>query len=343
VREDGRSRAELLAELDELRRQLAELRAAATPPARAAEADGTAEDATYRELVHSANSIVLRWDLRGRVTYLNPYGEELFGYRNDEIVGRSVVGTIVPETETSGRDLVRMIDDILQHPERYQSNENENVCRNGERVWITWRNRPIVDSSGRLREILSIGIDTTERKRAEEALRASEESFRYLSVHDNLTGLYNRRYLFEALGRLIDSCSAPRDCLSVLFLDIDHFKHVVDTRGHLNGSRVIQELAATVQECISDPAFAVAYAGDEFVVVLPGHSKAQAVDQAERIRSGIAERVFLPDHDRVVRLTASFGVATFPQDAKALEPLLAWADQALFTAKAAGGNAVEAG
>ncbi len=338
MRDDGRSQVELLAELDELRRQLAELRAA--PPARATAAEGDAEEATYRELVHSANSIVLRWDLQGRVTYLNPYGEELFGYRNDEIVGRSVVGTIVPETETSGRDLVRMIDHILQHPERYQSNENENVCRSGERVWITWRNRPIVDSSGRLREILSIGIDTTERKRAEEALRASEERFRFLSVHDNLTGLFNTRYLFEALGKLIDSCSAPRDCLSVLFIDIDRFKCVVDTCGHLNGSRAIQEVAAAIQECIADPAFAVAYAGDEFVVVLPGYAKAQAVDQAEEIRAYVQQRVFLTNQGYAVRLTASFGVATFPQDAKDLEQLLAVADQALFAAKAAGKNAV---
>lgn len=339
---DEGSRAELLAELDSLRRELAELRSTSPAPARPSEVHPSAEEATYRELVQSANSIVLRWDLEGRVTYLNPYGEELFGYRSEELVGRSVVGTIVPETETTGRDLVRMIDDILKHPERYQSNENENVCRSGQRVWITWRNRPIVDGPGRLREILSIGIDTTERKRVEDALRVSEERFRHLSAHDNLTGLFNRRYLFEALGELMQACSAPRDCVSVLFIDIDHFKRVVDTCGHLNGSRAIQEVAVAIQDCIAEPAFAVAYAGDEFVIVLPGYGKARAVELAEEIRASVQQRVFLASQGYAVRLTASFGVATYPQDAKELEQLLALADQALFAAKAAGKNTVTA-
>ena len=135
---------------------------------------------SYRELVQSANTIVLRWDLEGRVTFLNDFGLEFFGYQLDELVGRSVIGTIVPETETSGRDLVQMIDELLRHPDRFVNNENENLRRNGERVWVTWRNRVLHDPAGETRELLSIGIDTTDRKRAEEALRDSERRYRAL-------------------------------------------------------------------------------------------------------------------------------------------------------------------
>src|SRR5262245_65882647 len=77
------------------------------------------DEATYREIVNRVNSIVLRWDPEGSVIFLNDFGQRLFGYANDEIVGRSVLGLIVPDTESSGRDLVAMIRDLLGHPERY--------------------------------------------------------------------------------------------------------------------------------------------------------------------------------------------------------------------------------
>src|SRR5258706_5974118 len=118
----------------------------------------------YRAIVDRTNAIVLRWDPDGRVIFLNEFGLRLFDYTLEEVVGRSVLELIVPDTESSGRDLVAMIHDLLRHPERYVSNENENVRRNGERVWITWRNTPVVEADGRLVEILSTGIDTTDRK-----------------------------------------------------------------------------------------------------------------------------------------------------------------------------------
>jgi diguanylate cyclase (GGDEF)-like protein/PAS domain S-box-containing protein len=458
------------------------------------------DEISYRELVQSANTIVLRWDLQGRVTFLNDYGLEFFGYRHDELVGRSVVGTIVPETESSGRDLAQMIAELLQYPDRYVNNENENMRRSGERVWVTWRNRTLHDGAGRVRELLSIGIDTSERKRAEEALRdseqryrilfqstpialverdvsalkahldalqaggvtdieahleahpdvvatylamvkvtdvnaaaralfetddtaildafpyiadrthfislvrrvmadlatgqiasqqreatihtlrgnqrnvlacttvvpgfettlsrvvtaliditerkqaeealrASEERFRFLSEHDNLTGLFNTRYLYEKLGALLAADGAP---CSLIFVDLDRFKQVVDTYGHLNGSRTIQQVAQVMQTSIREPEFAVAYAGDEFVIVLPGSTKTRAMAVADELQAQIRAKVFLADIGLAVRLSASFGVATCPDDAANMETLLAVADQALFSAKSMGRNTVMA-
>src|SRR5574341_413600 len=163
-------------ELEALRREVADLR----PRALGSPARSDPDEISYRELVQSANTIVLRWDLEGRVTFLNDFGLEFFGFRSDELVGRSVVGTIVPETETSGRDLAQMIAELLQHPDRYLHNENENMRRNGERVWVTWRNRALHDEAGRTRDLLSIGMDTTAHKHALEALRDSERRYRVL-------------------------------------------------------------------------------------------------------------------------------------------------------------------
>lgn len=124
----------------------------------------------YRELVENANSIILRWNSRGNITFFNEYAQKFFGYSEKEILGQNVMETIVPERDSAGLDLRAMIEDIGQNPENYISNENENIKKNGERVWITWTNKPIYDDSENVTEILSIGKDDTERKKAEDAI-----------------------------------------------------------------------------------------------------------------------------------------------------------------------------
>jgi len=133
------------------------------------------QERQYRELVEGINSIILRWDKNGKVRFLNPYGLNLFGYREEEIIGQHVVGTIVAETETSGRDLVEMIDNILHHPEEYTLNENENTCKDGRIIYIQWSNQPIVDDEGNFEGILSVGIDISERRQLEEQLRQAQK------------------------------------------------------------------------------------------------------------------------------------------------------------------------
>jgi PAS domain S-box-containing protein len=125
----------------------------------------------YRELVESANSIILRWTRDGTITFLNEFGQRFFGYTAGEIIGRPVMGTIVPSTESEGRDLRRLMEQIRTDPQSYEQNINENIRRNGDRVWIAWTNRVVSDAEGNVSGILSIGTDITERKRAEEAVR----------------------------------------------------------------------------------------------------------------------------------------------------------------------------
>ena len=123
----------------------------------------------YRDLVQNANSIILRLDLEGRVIFINEFAQSFFGYSEAEILGRSVMGTIVPEFDSSGRDLGEMVRDICCNPDAYASNSNENMCRNGERVWISWTNKPILDGEGAPVGILCIGNDITRWRHEEEA------------------------------------------------------------------------------------------------------------------------------------------------------------------------------
>jgi len=136
----------------------------------------------YRELVESAQSIILRMDRAGNITFINEFAERFFGYSQQEVLGRNVVGTIVPELESSGRDLKALLKDIALNPEKYINNENENMRKNGERVWISWTNAPIHDARGRLLEVLCVGNDITDRKRMEERLRSAQKNLRAMAA-----------------------------------------------------------------------------------------------------------------------------------------------------------------
>lgn len=138
---------------------------------RQAEQDLKESEERYRELVESANSIILRRDREGRISFVNEFAQRFFGYSAEEILGKNVVGTIVPETDSAGRDLGKMIREISLCPQDYMTNENENILRNGRRVRITWTNKPILDASGEVAEILCVGNDVTEQRQAEEAAR----------------------------------------------------------------------------------------------------------------------------------------------------------------------------
>ncbi len=180
-------------------------------------------------------------------------------------------------------------------------------------------------------DYLAIGIENTRRFR----------ELHEMAIRDSLTGLYNQRYLFRSLEVLIEKCNAEGKCFSLIFMDIDNFKRVVDTEGHLNGSRALREVAQTIQGCLEDTSYAVAYGGDEFVVVLPDTDTIQAAKTAREIQESIRTATFLTHWHRKVQVTASFGVATFPDHAKDNKALLALADQAMFRVKNSGKDRVE--
>ncbi len=138
----------------------------------------------YRYFVENANSIILQWDTAGNILYMNEYGLQLFGYENEEILGKNVIGTIVGEKDITGKDLVKMIEGICRNPENYTVNENENTRKDGQVLWISWRNKSIIDESGNLTGILSIGQDVTVRKQIERKLIESEQ--RYRELYDNI-------------------------------------------------------------------------------------------------------------------------------------------------------------
>ncbi len=142
-----------------------------------------ASEHKYRDLVENANSIIVKSDSNGKILFFNEFAQKFFGYSEDEIVGKDWLETIIPKTESSGRNLIVMSREILKHPELFESNENENVKRSGERVWVSWKNKAFLDERGDLVELLSVGTDITEHKQLENALCESEEMLRLFVEH----------------------------------------------------------------------------------------------------------------------------------------------------------------
>ncbi len=132
----------------------------------------------YRDLVQNANSSIIRMDSNGRISFFNEFAERFFGYEASEVVGENVIGTIVPEIDSTGTDMRAMIADIGIRPQLYATNENENMQRDGTRVWISWTNKLLYNAKGEVSEILCVGNDITDRKKALEAQRESEERYK---------------------------------------------------------------------------------------------------------------------------------------------------------------------
>ncbi|MCW6037820.1 PAS domain S-box protein [Spirulina subsalsa FACHB-351] len=132
-------------------------------------------EAEFRHLVHNVNSAIVRWDASGVICFINQFGLEFFGYSEEELIGKNLVGTIVPDVDSSGRPIGKIMLNARYHPEQYLLYENENMRKNGERVWVTWANQPIYNEQGELLEFLSVATDTTERRLAEEALRNEQK------------------------------------------------------------------------------------------------------------------------------------------------------------------------
>lgn len=161
-----------------------------------------------------------------------------------------------------------------------------------------------------------------------------------LSMTDTVTGYYNTRFLHEFLENLMEQGKGRAEEISLVFVDMDDFKTVVDTHGHLLGTKVLKEVADVMASKLGPKDRLVRYGGDEFVILMEGCHKQNALKRAEEIRETLAQTLFLKELGLCVRVTASFGLATYPQDASTKDELMRLADQCMFFSKERGKDKV---
>jgi len=220
----------------------------------------------YKSLVENVNSAIIRFNTRGQITFINRFGLHFFGYNKSEILGKSMLETIVPKKDTSGHNLEIMIKDIVEHPEKHINNENENIRKDGERVWVSWTNKPVFNERGRLIEILCIGNDITRRKKMEERLEKVLEEVKNLSLTDELTGLNNRRGFLTLAEQRIKIANRIKEGLSLFYIDMDNLKQINDKYGHLEGDKALVDTSKILKTTFRKADIIGRIGGDEFAV-----------------------------------------------------------------------------
>lgn len=168
-----------------------------------------------------------------------------------------------------------------------------------------------------------------------------QQELRYQSLRDPLTGLYNRRYLNETLAKEIDRAHRTQQFISLILLDVDHFKRFNDVYGHSAGDLVLNQIGSYLESETRKYDIACRFGGEELIVVMPGASLADSVVRAEKIRAGIKQLELEHEGQKLESVTVSIGVSCFPDDSTTVEGLIQAADKALYQAKEDGRDCVK--
>jgi two-component system cell cycle response regulator len=190
-------------------------------------------------------------------------------------------------------------------------------------------------------ELLARARSQVRKRRYTERLRDNVQISIEMAITDALTGLFNRRYMENHLGTLVEQASARGKPLALLALDIDHFKSINDTHGHDAGDDVLRDFALRIKRSIRGIDLACRCGGEEFIIVMPETDMAVAASVAERLRRRIATEPFaISEGTRTIPVTLSIGIATLRERDDTPAGLLKRADQALYRAKRDGRNRV---
>lgn len=263
-------------------------------------------------------------DLHGIITDWNKGSEELYGYSKEEAMGRCVNILHVPE------DSERITFEVLSAVEKFGkwSGEIRMLHKNGDIGWIESMCVPIFDSNEQMIGALGINRDITDRIRETERLEQ-------LAHYDYLTKVPNRFLLLERLEHLISQSKRNKNHFALLFVDLDDFKDINDTKGHVFGDQVLIETALRLKQTLRDSDTVARIGGDEFVLVLENVANKHDVSSMIQTISQTLNEEFMVNNDKV-EINCSIGVAFYPDDGTTSDSLFTTADINMYKAKGKG-------
>jgi diguanylate cyclase (GGDEF)-like protein/PAS domain S-box-containing protein len=314
------------------------------------EAEFRSNIALWRGVFDQAAVGIALLDTNFRFIEVNRRWLELFGYTADEMSALSPSDLISSEDSFVSRERAEAL--LGGEVDQYRG-EKRLVRKDGSVFWGDLSASMLRDGKDTVSVILTFLIDITDRKLAEDKLQASnerleaqlaenrilQEKLRDLAVRDPLTSLFNRRYMEETLRRELSRSAREDQPLSLVMIDIDHFKQLNDTYGHPAGDLVLKELAALLLRHLRSEDIVCRFGGEEFVAILPGAPLLTAAQRAESWRLAFQE-LHIVYEDQVLTSTLSMGIAEYPRHGATSEDLLFQADSAMYMAKRAGGNRV---
>jgi len=293
----------------------------------------------YQQIVETAIEGILIFDKNFKIKFANKNMASILGYTVDEMIGRPYA-SFFPESQL---DL-----NSYQESLRKQGKDSVYECcllrKDGFCHWFLVSAKAILDDNGRFEGSFAMLTDINERKKMELLLEESNRLLSELSNKDSLTGIANRRCFDATLECEYSRLRRSNSKLSIILLDVDHFKEYNDYYGHVMGDECLRQIGRVLECCISRSVdLAARYGGEEFACILPDTDIHSAVKIAERIRQGIHNLKIEHKKSSVSKfVTASFGVVTV-QYSPEISPadIIAMADKLLYKAKVSGRNAIE--
>ena len=280
---------------------------------------------------HALNvaAIVAVTDIKGDITYVNSKFCEISGYSESELIGFN------HRMLKTGKHPTAFFRTMYRQIARGEAWHGE-ICnrrKDGSLYWVDTTIVPHMAENGKPDSYTSIRFDITARKEMEEELRTSKERLNYIANHDALTGLPNRRFFQNFIEGLVTQCSRSGENFSLALIDIDTFKEINDSFGHLTGDELLRIVGERLSRMTDDRMFVSRFAGDEFGLIFSG-SEADGVRLFEAILEDMRQPIKVQGTLR--RYSVSMGVAFFPEHGDNGERLLRAADLALYQAKSLG-------